>query len=264
MWYIGESYTIISLSMFCLGKFVIYNSCSGVILPLNLHCIWICIVMFVHNIMVSELKCLCILYNIIISCTSYWDFGSGLLLWMGLLHHCVIVTTMFVLICLWILYLCFLRYVFVFYRYNPWLWSILGILSWIFPVYYLLCHISILVDLHSQKWIIIWLFELVVIWIETHILVPDISISHIFLSKIKVFCCFLLLGQLFTLNIQHYEKFIQHHPYTIFEQISSFSRFIFSHTRLQGAALITREVVLSSIFQVKRMSILVYVPPIRV
>ena len=47
----------------------------------------------------------------------------------GLFHHCTILTSMFSFIFLWILYLCFLRYVFV-----------LNNIYWIIPVYYLLLH----------------------------------------------------------------------------------------------------------------------------
>ena len=116
---------------------------------------------------------------------------------------------------------------------------------------------AILIDLNSQKWINISLFELVATCIETHILDPNFSISHIFISIIKFLYCLLLLGKLFTLNIQHSNKCIQHHISTIFEQICSFSCFIFRHTRLQHVTLKTRECVLSSICQVKRLSVLV-------
>ena len=65
---------------------------------------------------------------------------------------------------------------------------------------YILCCsvISILDDLNSQKWINISLFELVFTCIESHILVTGFSISHVFISIIKFFCCFLLSVQLFT------------------------------------------------------------------
>ena len=99
--------------------------------------------------------------------------------------------------------------------------------------------VVILVDIYSQTWINTSLFELVVTCIETHIFVPTFSISHIFISIIKFFCCFsLLLGYLFTLNIIQPKTYIQHNIYTIFEQIYSFSCFIFSHARIQHVTLI--------------------------
>ena len=66
-------------------------------------------------------------------------------------------------------------------------------------LYIIFCSIvSILVDLHSQKWIDISMFELVVTCIEAHIFVPSFSISYILISTIMFFCCFLLLEKLFT------------------------------------------------------------------
>ena len=74
-----------------------------------------------------------------------------------------------------------------------------------------------------------------------HISVPNFSIYHIILYILKFLCCFLILGQLFTLNLQHSKKCIQHRIYTIFDQIYSFSLFIFIHTHLQRVTLITRK-----------------------
>ena len=113
-WRTVEFYTIRSLSLVCLGKFVIYNSCAGVILKLHLNCICVCIDMFVNNITVSTLICLRLLYNIIKICTLSWIFFY-LSLVHGLLYHCIIVTSAFELICLYILYLCLLKYVCVIY-----------------------------------------------------------------------------------------------------------------------------------------------------
>ena len=109
---------------------------------------------------------------------------------------------------------------------------------------YIICYsvVFILVDLHSQKWIKILLFELVFKCIETRIFVPGFPIFHIFISIIKSFCCFsLLLGHIFTFNILNPKTCIQQNIYAIFEQISSFSCFVFSHTRLQCMTLITRK-----------------------
>ena len=110
---------------------------------------------------------------------------------------------------------------------------------------YIICHsiAFILIDRHSQKWISTFLFELFFTWIKTHIFVPTFSISHICISIINIFCCFLILGHIFTWNIQPYTKLIQHHIYTTFEKIFSFSCFIFSHMRLQRVTLTTRKCV---------------------
>ena len=123
----------------------------------------------------------------------------------------------------------------------------------------MICYVilAILTDLYSQNCVDIYLFELSITCIETHILVPNFSIFHIFLSIIRFFCCFFILGKLFNLNIQHYKTCIQHHIYNILEKIFSFSCFIFSHTRLQYMTLTTREGVLSSICQVKSMYALI-------
>ena len=72
---------------------------------------------------------------------------------------------------------------------------------------------TILIDFHSQKWINIYLFGLVVTSVKTHILVPRFSIYHIFPYIIKFLCCLLILFQLFALNLQC----IQNHLYNIFE-----------------------------------------------
>ena len=99
----------------------------------------------------------------------------------------------------------------------------------------------ILVDLHSQKCINTLLFELVVRCIKTHIFFLTFLISNIFISIIKFFCCLLLLGQIFTWNIQYYTTLIQNHIYSTFEQIFSFSCFIFTHMRIQRVTLTTRK-----------------------
>ena len=72
MWYVCAFYTMLSLSQFCIGKFDIYISCVGVILPLELNYTFVSIDMFVHHITVSELICLYMLNKPIIGCTSSW------------------------------------------------------------------------------------------------------------------------------------------------------------------------------------------------
>ena len=84
-----------SPSLFCLGKFVIYNYFSEVIIRLHLHYICACIYRFLNNITVYALICLCILYYLIIGYTSSWYFCSIHILCMvysttvPLLHLCL-------------------------------------------------------------------------------------------------------------------------------------------------------------------------------
>ena len=59
-----------------------YSSCAGMILPLHLHYICVCIYMFVHHT-VSEFILLCMVFNIIISCTMSYDFCSISILCVG-------------------------------------------------------------------------------------------------------------------------------------------------------------------------------------
>ena len=70
----------------------------------------VCIYMFFHLITVSVLLYLCMLYNIIFGYTLSWYFFLYPPVH-GLFRHCVIVTSVFVLICLCILYLWLLIYV---------------------------------------------------------------------------------------------------------------------------------------------------------
>ena len=56
-----------------------------------------------------------------------------------------------------------------------------------FCIYIFNAIFAIFIDLNSQNWINILMFGLVVTCIETHILVTNFSISHIFLSIIKFF-----------------------------------------------------------------------------
>ena len=76
-------YTMCSSSMLCLGNFVIYISCSGVILTLHKDYICVSMDIFVHHIAVSELISLCELNNIIVVCTSSWVYCTISLLCIG-------------------------------------------------------------------------------------------------------------------------------------------------------------------------------------
>ena len=55
--------------------------------------------------------------------------------------------------------------------------------------------------------------------------VPTFSIYHVFISILKFFCCLLLLGNIFTLNLQQYKIFNHSYLYSIFEHISMFRVF---------------------------------------
>ena len=52
-------------------------------MPLPLNYISVCIYMFLHSITFSALICLCMLYNIIVDCTSSWVFCRISILVMG-------------------------------------------------------------------------------------------------------------------------------------------------------------------------------------
>ena len=167
-----------SLIMLFLGQFVIYFSCTGVILTLYLHYICVCVDIFVHRMMVFSLICLCMLYNVTVGCTSSWVFCPVYILCMGYyfavlllhLHFCSYVCeflSTFTVIC-WC------------NSYN----HIIGCTpSWeACPTYFLYVFFSaivaILIELHAIQWINIYLFGLVGRCIETNIFVPSFSIAH--------------------------------------------------------------------------------------
>ena len=185
----------------CIGYLFLYIYYVWVIIPLRCCYILICIYMFVNVISIFTEICWCSSYNVILGCTTSWEYCHAYVLYI----------------------LCY-------------------------PIFF------VLVDLHSQKCIDISLFELVVTCIETHIFVPSLSISRVFISIIKNLCFLLLLGKLFALNIQHSKICNQYHLYTIFEQIPSFPCFFLSYTQIQCVSLTNREGVLYSICQIKRMS----------
>ena len=102
--------------------------------------------------------------------------------------------------------------------------------------------------IHNSWFTPLFVYPLVFTCIETHVFIPDFLVSHIFVSILKFSFGLLLFGQIFTFHLQHSNIWIQHHIYTIFEKISSFSYFILSYTRLQLVTLPTRKGVLYSIF----------------
>ena len=164
----GDSSTAPKLYMcFCWYIWYVCASYNGV-----------CIDIFVHLITVSVLLCLCMLYNLIfgytyISCE--WIIPP--------LRHFYIC----VLIHIFVNFISMINVICLCTSYYP-------LLGWAtywesFHEYslYIICYsvVVILIDLHSQKCLNISLFELVVTGIETHIFVPNLSISHVFISIIK-------------------------------------------------------------------------------
>ena len=167
-------------------------------MPLQINYICVYIDIFVHLITVSVLLCLCILYHLFFGYTSYWYF----VLYLSCvyvsppLRHCYIC----VCINIFVNVISMVTAIFLCTSYN---WLLSCTTSWASCHAYFLYIISysivvVLVDLNSQKWIDISLFELLITCMEAHIFVPSLSIYHIFISIIKFLCCFLLLGQLFT------------------------------------------------------------------
>ena len=130
-------YSIYSLVVLHLDNFVIYISFAGVILPLHLHYIRTCIDIFVNNIIFHSFICLCILYNLIIRCTSYWEFFISLR-FMGCsttassLHLCF-----YSYVCEYYIYVCCNICVY-FIQSNHWLDSRLGI--WKCILLYMICR----------------------------------------------------------------------------------------------------------------------------
>ena len=168
-------------------------------MSLHLNYIYVSIDMFLHHITVYVLICLHMLYNIIIRCNSFWEFWSIYLLCMGYSRHCVVFTSAFELIFLWILYLCLLQYVCIIYTIYYLVLLHLRenfayISSFILPMlpYYLTCiHNSL-----STPLCLILTFSYHMHW-NTYICIPTFFIYRIFLSILKSFYCFLILWYLF-------------------------------------------------------------------
>ena len=90
-----------------------------------------------------------------------------------------------------------------------------------------------------------------------------LNISYIFFLS-HFFCCFLNLGNIFTFNLQDYKTCIQHHIYTIVDKISSILWFLSSSKCRSNAWHWQQgELLQNYIFQVERISELVYIPEIR-
>ena len=131
---------------------------------------------------------------------------------------------------------------------------------------YMICYaiFDIIIDLHLQDWIKISLFELSVTWIESHVFVSNLSISHVFIYIIKFSCCLLLLGKIINLNIKHSKTCNQHHLYTIFKKIQLFSCFIFIYTHIQWVTLTIMEGVFIFHLSAQEDTWILYVPKIRI
>ena len=181
-----------SPSLFCLRVFVTYIYCSGAIIPLHLNYIFPCIDMFVHHVMVSELIYLCMVYYLIVSCTSSWLFCPISVLCKGYSFTVLLLHSS-----------CINMYFYVIYMFTVVCWCtsnnlLLGCTIYWGSYYayflYMIIYaiVTILIDFHSQKWINISLFGLVVTSVKRHILVPYFLIYHIFPYIIRFLCCLLI------------------------------------------------------------------------
>ena len=126
--------------LLCLGKFIIYISCSGLIIQLHLNYICVFINMFVNHIMVSSLIHFCILYYLIVAYNSSWVFCPISLLCMGYSSTILSLhSQLYWYVCECYIYVYCDMFIY-FIKYAPWLYYILGRFSRIFPIYDLLCH----------------------------------------------------------------------------------------------------------------------------
>ena len=150
--------------------------------------------------------------------------------------------------------------IFVYFTwYTPWLYYVLGNHLVVYTSWFIIPLLPSSLTCINNYGLTHTCLDLPLFWHMhwiTYINSNFLDISYIYLS-FKVFCYFLLLGQIFTFNPQHSKTCNQHHIYTIFDKVSIFSCFILGHMRLQWATLTTREGVLSSIFKVKSISSLV-------
>ena len=88
------------MSLFCLGEFLIYTSFAGVILSIHIQNIYVCIYMFVHNIILFTL-----IFFVYVIQYNHWLYFVPVIFFYtspahALLHHCVFFTYTFELICL--------------------------------------------------------------------------------------------------------------------------------------------------------------------
>ena len=72
-WYFCVFYTIYSLGVLYFGVFVVYLSCSFVIIPLLWCYIWICMNMFFYFISIFTSILLCAFYYLLLGCTPSWE-----------------------------------------------------------------------------------------------------------------------------------------------------------------------------------------------
>ena len=104
-----------SLSLFCLGQFIIYLFCVWILPTLWHHYIYVCIyIFFLIYLFLHWYVYIYLQYN-------HWlHFILGVLYYNStmrrLFYHCVITISAFILICLWVLYLFLMWYVYVIYK----------------------------------------------------------------------------------------------------------------------------------------------------
>ena len=177
---------------------------------------------FVHIITLSVFLCLFMLYNLIVGNNSSWYFFLYLSCsWVITpLHHCYIcvciniflnVIYMVTAIGLCTSYDMILGCATSWASYHAYLLYIIG--------YFI--SLSSLICMHNSG-LTYRCLNYMSHALKTHIFVPCLSISHIFISIIKFFRCLLLLGQIFNWNLQHSEPHIQHHIHTILDKINIF------------------------------------------
>ena len=107
-----------------LGRFLIYTYCTGVILPLYLYYICVCIYMCAHNAVSVLIFFVC--YNLIIGFTSYWESCSLSILWMGYSTNSLLLNLhLYLYVCKYYIYV-YCNMFLDFIQYNHWLYSILG------------------------------------------------------------------------------------------------------------------------------------------
>ena len=121
----------------------------------------------------------------------------------ALLYHFIIVESTFLFICLWMLYPCFLRYVGVIYTIYSLVVIHLGnIANHIFCIWFVMLFSPYLfTHMHNSGLTSLFLISCHMHW-NTYICSWFLNISYIYFS-FKVFLCFLLLGQLLSLKLQH-------------------------------------------------------------
>ena len=156
--------TIQSLCLFCLGQFIVYLSCAWIIPTLWHHYICDCIDRCLPNIPVFHwYVCIFLQY------THWLHFILGVLCYnspmRSLFYHYVIIISVFILICLWMLYLCLMWYVDVIYK----IYSLVGLhLSRPTGLLYHFCPLCWTEFKRLYQHLLVWIYHLSVTCIEPH------------------------------------------------------------------------------------------------